>query len=178
VSPADLDRWLPDPVVRTHHRREAAATPAQLWEAAGTVTLAETGLLGRLVRWRIPGVAAGSTFWELFRHDPFTVLDEGERYSLSGLCGRIWTRHREFTVLGDPAEFRTWSAPATARVLFAHWVEPAAPGRATLTSEVRVAPVDRRGRLGVRLVSPLVAAFEHLIGTEPLVIAARRAEGG
>jgi hypothetical protein len=24
----DLERWLPDPAVRTHHRREAAADPA------------------------------------------------------------------------------------------------------------------------------------------------------
>jgi hypothetical protein len=175
VTGAELDRWLSDPVIRTHHRREAAASPSRLWEAAGTVRLDDSRLLGRLVAWRIPGAPAGVTYREMFHSDPFTLLEEGDEHSLSGLCGRIWTR-REFTVLPDPAQFPTWSVPGTVRVLFAHWAVPAAGDRAALVSEVRIAAADRQARLGLRLVRPLIAAFEYLIASEPLAIAVRRAE--
>ena len=86
-----LDDWVPDPAVRTHHRRSAAAAPAELWNAARAVRLSDTRRLERLVRWRIPGVVHGQTYDELFRTEPFTLLDEGDTWSVSGLCGRIWT---------------------------------------------------------------------------------------
>ncbi len=54
----DLDDWLADPALRIAHRCEAEAGPAQLWEAARSVRLADTRVLGRLVRWRIPGLPA------------------------------------------------------------------------------------------------------------------------
>lgn len=175
--PPDLDHWLADPAVRTRHRRATDAQPQELWEAAGRVTLAQSHVIGRIARWRIPGLAGDSTFRDTFRSEPFNLLAEGEGWSLSGLCGRIWNRRREFTVLDDPEDFRTWRAPGTARVLLAHWVEPAGAGRAALVSEVRVDPVDRQARLGLRLVRPLIAASEHLIGAEPLEIACAAAAG-
>ena len=59
--------------------------------------LSECRVSGRIVRWRIPGEPAQVTFRELFRTDPFTVLEEqGERHSLSGLVGRIWTLRRDY----------------------------------------------------------------------------------
>jgi len=169
--PPDLDRWLADPALRTRHRREAEAGPEDLWAAASDVTLAQSHVIGRIARWRIPGLPAERTFHEMFRSEPFNLLAEGDGWSLSGLCGRIWNRRREFTVLADPEEFRTWRASGTARVLLAHWVEPVDPHRSALVSEVRVDPVDRQARLGLRLVRPLIAASEHLIGAEPLAIA-------
>jgi hypothetical protein len=91
-------------------------------------------MLGRLVRWRIPGTPADISFDEMFRRPPFLVLDEQpEQALISGLVGRIWTLRRDYPQLTDPEEFRRWSTPGTARVLFANWIEDGA-----LVSETRV----------------------------------------
>jgi hypothetical protein len=171
-----LDDWIPGPAVRTHHRRTAAATPEALWDAARAVRLADTRALARLVRWRIPGVPERQTFDELFRAYPFTLLDAGDTWSVSGLCGRIWTLARDYPRLSDPEEFRRWDQRGTVRVLFAHWAEPAENGRATLVSEARVAPVDATARMRLRALWAVIGPFEPLVGAEPLAVAARRAE--
>ena len=85
--------------------------------------MSETHSLGRLVRWRIPGVRTDQTFRELLAAYPFCVLDEGEHWSISGLCGRIWTLQRDYPRLDGPEDFRAWSEPGTVRVLIANWVE-------------------------------------------------------
>ena len=172
----ELDRWLERPAVRTHHRRRArVATPA-LWGAAREVRLADTRTLGRLVRWRIPGTPASRTFSAMLAEYPFVVLDEGESWSLSGLCGRIWTLQRDYPRLGGPGDFRDWSEPGTVRVLFGHWVEPDGDGASVLVSEARVEPVDAAAALRLRSLWLVVGVFERLIGAEPLALAARRAE--
>ena len=119
-----LDDWLPDPAVRTHHRRSSLVDADELWRAALEVRLSDTAALGRLIRWRIPGTPPGQPFGELFRDYPFTVLEEDERVLISGLCGRIWTLTRDYPHLPDAEAFRDWGEPGTVRVLFAHWVEP------------------------------------------------------
>ena len=86
-------------------------------------------MLGRVVRWRIPGLRRDLTFRELFREQPFTLLDEGDTHSVSGLGGRIWTVHRDYPQLDGPQDFRDYHDPGTVRVLFANWVEPAGDGR-------------------------------------------------
>ena len=173
---AQLDAWLPDWSVRTHHRREAAAPVEALWEAAEGVRLDETRTLGRLVRWRIPDTPRDLRFRELLAAYPFVVLDQGPDWSLSGLCGRIWTLQRDYPRLAGAEAFRSWSAPGTVRVLFAHWAEPAGDGRAALVSETRVSPVDRAAALRLRSLWLVVGVFERLIGAEALALAARRAE--
>jgi hypothetical protein len=172
----ELDEWLPSPVVRTRHTRRAAATPARLWEAARGVRLAETGTLGRLVRWRIPGTPEQQTFRGLLAEYPFVVLAEGERFSISGLCGRIWTLHRDYPRLGGAEDFSSWDRPGTVRVLFAHWVEPDGPAGSVIVSEARVQPTDRPAALRLRSLWVVMQAFERLIGAEPLSVAARHAE--
>ena len=172
----DLDAWLPRPAVRTHRRRDVAASADRVWHAAREVRLHDTRALGRLVRWRIPGTSGDQTFREMFARYPFTVLDEGETWSVSGLCGRIWTLARDYPRLDDPEAFRSWDASGTARVLFAHWVEPGDDGRSTLFSEARVAAVDRTAALRLRGLWLLVGQFERVIGAEPLPLAVRRAE--
>jgi hypothetical protein len=172
----DLDDWLPDPSVLTMHRREAAAEPGALWDAAATVRLRDAPLLGRVVRWRIPGTSAEVSFRDLFRSYPFTELAAGERWSVSGLCGRIWTRRRDYPRLAGLDEFLAWSEPGTARVLFANWIEPGDDGTATLISESRIKAVDRRAGIRVRAVWAAVGRFERLIGGEALRVAAARAE--
>jgi len=176
VRTSELDAWLPDPVIRTRHRRESAATPAALWEAASTIRVDETGGLGRVVRWRLGGdVPGGTTYRELFARPPFTVLEEGEGFSVSGLAGRIWTLARDYPRLDGAEAFRTWDEPGTARVLFAHWVEEAPGDRSALVSEARVAPVGAGAGLRLRALWALVGPFERLIGGEALSLAVRRA---
>lgn len=171
----DLDGWLPDPQLRTRHRRSADAAPADLWHAAEAVRVGDVPGLGRIVRWRIPNTPADRAFRDLFRRYPFTVLDEGELWSVSGLCGRIWTIQRDYPRLSGPDEFLAWDQPGTARVLFAHWVDT--NGRKpALVSETRVQPIDRGARLRTRAMWSAMGRFERLIGGEALRAAARRAE--
>jgi hypothetical protein len=174
--PLDLDAWLPDPQVRTRHRYEAAADPAALWAAAGAVRVDETGPLGHLVRWRIPGLPDEVTFRAMFASSPFTVLAEGDAWSVSGLAGRIWTLRRDYPRLDGPEAFASWSGRGTVRVLFAHWTEPIVDGRSALVSETRVAPVDRAAAVRLRALWTVLGPWERLIGGEALARAARRAE--
>ena len=119
MSAPDLDAWLPDPQVCTHHRRAANASAEALWRAASEVRVDDTRAFGRLVRWRIPGLPRGITYDAMFRAYPFTVLDEGERHLLAGLCGRIWTLTRDYPRLVGPEEFAAWDKAGTVRVVFA-----------------------------------------------------------
>ncbi len=176
VSP-DLDRWLPSPMLRVAHSRHSKASPEELWAAARMVRISDAALLGRLIRWRIPGTRPQITFDELFRQPPFLVLEGGQDMALvSGLVGRIWTLRRDYPRLSDPEDFRQWSARGTARVVFANWVSDEEGGRSTLSSEARVDAIGAQGRLGVAAVRPLVSAFQHLIASDGIAAAVRRAE--
>ncbi|MFL5843577.1 MAG: hypothetical protein ACJ762_02715 [Solirubrobacteraceae bacterium] len=172
MSGPDLDAWLPDPVIRSRHRRAAQADPEALWHAAEEVRLSDTRSLGRLVRWRIPGTPPDIAFRDLFRSHPFLVLDEGDGWSVSGLAGRIWTLDRDYPRLTSPDEFAAWNERGTARVVFAHWVDGGA-----LISEARVDGTDRAARLRLRALWAMVGGFERLIGGEALALAARNAAG-
>jgi hypothetical protein len=172
---AALDDWLANPAVRTRHHRRSSADAERLWTAAGEVCLSDARTLSRLVRWRIPGVRVDQTFRELLAHYPFCLLAEGDMWSISGLCGRIWTLQRDYPRLHGPDDFRAWDEPGTVRVLFAHWVEPDGDGSA-LVSEARIAPVDRRAALRLRSLWVVIGMFERLIGGEALALAAERAE--
>jgi hypothetical protein len=175
TEPADLlDAWLPEPAVRTHHRRPAEADPQALWESAATLRLSDTRTLGRLVRWRIPGLERELTYGELFRAYPFTVLEEGEHHLLAGLCGRIWTLARDYPRLDGPEAFADWAEPGTVRVLFGHWVEATEDG-AELVSEARVQPTDRTAALRLRALWKVIGPFERLVGAEAISAAAARA---
>jgi hypothetical protein len=171
-----LDDWLPDPQVRTHHRRTAHADADRLWHATETVRVRDAPALGRAVRWRIPGTPADAAFRELFRRYPFTVLAEGERWSVSGLCGRLWTIRRDYPRIEGADEFRAWDEPGTVRVLLAHWAEPDGDDRAAVVSEARIQPVDRRAAIRLRALWALVGRFERMIGSEALRVAVQRAE--
>ena len=141
------------------------------------MALDDSSLLGRLVRWRIPGLAGDPSFDHLFRHDPFLVLVGGrERSLVSGLVGRIWTLRRDYPQLTDPEEFRQWSARGTARVVFANWIEPMASGGAVLRSETRVQAFGAQARLGLATLRPVIRGFQQLIATDGIEEAVRRAE--
>jgi hypothetical protein len=176
MAPPRLDGWLADPAVRTHHRRTGRVGAEELWGAALNLRLSDTRALGRLIRWRIPGTAPDGSFGELFRAYPFTVLDEGSRSLVSGLCGRIWTLTRDYPVLDDRAAFGEWEEKGTVRVIFAHWVESISGEEAELVSEARVAPVDSGAARRLRALWAAVGPFERLVGSEALTAAVRRAE--
>jgi hypothetical protein len=172
----DLDAWLPRADIRTRHQRTVRARPQALWDAAQALRLDETRTIGRLVRWRIPGVPADQTFAGLLAENPFTVLAEAEHCSISGLCGRIWTLARDYPPIDGATEFLDFDEPRSVRVLFAHWVRDDGGGRSTLFSEARVAPTDRIAAARLRALWVVVGPFERLIGAEPLALAAAHAE--
>jgi hypothetical protein len=171
----DLDDLLPDAPVRTHHARSTSADADAVWDAACALRLSDTRRLGPLVRWRLPGTPADSTFRELLRRYPFTLLDEGPRYSVSGLCGRIWTLRSDYPRLHGPADFADWDEPGTVRVMFATWVQAGVDGRVELCDEARVKPVDRAAALRLSLLWATIGRFEGLIGSEAISRAVRAA---
>lgn len=177
MSLSHLDRWLPRPTIRTHHRRASTADADELWRAALGLRLSDTRALGRLVRWRIPGTVADQSFGELFRAYPFTILEEDTNLLVSGLCGRIWTLARDYPALAGAGDFLNWHRAGTVRVLVAHWTARREDGRAELISEARVQPVDRAAALRLRILWRLVSPFERLVGAEGLTTAVRQAEG-
>lgn len=175
MSAPVLDAWLPDPAIRTRHRRTARAEPQAVWDAAAALRMDQTRTLGRLVQWRIPGTRPDVGFRELLASRPFTVLEEGDCWSVSGLCGKIWTTSVDYPEI-DGEDFRGWDQSGTVRVLFGHWVEDAGNGRSTIVSEARVEPVDRRASWALRSLWLAVSPFERLIGAEPLSLVVRMAE--
>jgi hypothetical protein len=130
------------------------------------------------VRWRIPGTTPDLRFRDLFRQYPFTVIDEGTRWSVSGLCGRIWTLRRDYPRIEGPDDFLAWDQRGTVRVLLAHWIELDGPGQSALVSEARIKPVNGRAGLRLRALWALVGHLERFIGGEVLHVAARRATQG
>jgi hypothetical protein len=176
--PPDLDKWLPNPALRVVHRRESDASVDELWEAARETRLSDTAVLGRLVRWRIPGLARDASFDDLFHQPPFMVLEEAEHLLVSGLVGRIWTLRRDYPELGSPEEFHDWHQGGSARVVIANWITPpeAGDGRAALNAEARVEAIGARGRVGVSAIRPLVRSFQNLVGSDGINAAVRRAE--
>lgn len=173
-----IERWAGKPVVRSYHRRVAEADPKALWEAARSVRLQDTRTLGRLVRWRIPDTPPDITYQDLFRRYPFTPLEEGDTYAISGLVGKIWTLQRDYPRLSGAEEYEAWDQRDSVRVLVAHWTRPTDDGRAELVSDARVEPIGRRATVRVKSLWAVIGTFERLIGAEPLVIAQRRAESG
>jgi hypothetical protein len=171
----DLDEWLPDPQVRTRHRRSAEADADRLWHAAQTVRLRDAPTLGRAVRWRIPGTSSDLLFRDLLRQYPFTVIEEGTRWSVSGMCGRIWTLRRDYPRIEGADDFLAWDQRGTVRVLLAHWIEQDGSGQNALVSEGRIKPVDRAAGLRLRALWSVVGHFDRLIGAEVLRVAVRRA---
>jgi hypothetical protein len=172
----ELDKWMADPSMRVVHRRESSVSADELWEAAKAVRVSETAVLGRLVRWRIPGLRRDVSFDALFREPPFMVLEEGEHALVSGLVGRIWTLRRDYPELDSADDFQQWSKRGTARVVLASWVVATEDGRSALSAEARVQAIGAQGRIGVAAVRPVVRAFQNLVGTEGIGAAVRRAE--
>jgi hypothetical protein len=172
----DLDAWLPDPQVRTLHRRSARVDADRLWNAAQSIRLRDAPRLGRAVRWRIPGTSSDLSFRDLFRQYPFALLAEGPRWSVSGMCGRIWTIRRDYPHIDGGDDFLAWQEPGTVRVILAHWIEQLGAGESSLVSEARIKPVDGGAGFRLRALWAVMGRFEGLIGGEVLRAAVERAD--
>ena len=131
--------------------------------------LSDTRTLERLVRWRIPDVPPTQTFDELFRTYPFTLLDAGDTWSLSGPV-RAHLDARPATTRGSPGRRRSATGTSAAP---SGCCSPTGPSRARtgareLVSEARVDPVDAAARLRLRALWTVIGPFERLVGAEPL----------
>ena len=122
-----------------------------------------------------PAPSPDLSFRDLFRQYPFTVIDEGARWSVSGMCGRIWTLRRDYPRIEGADDFLAWDQRGTVRVLLAHWIEPDGPGRNAVVSEGRIKPVNGQAGLRLRALWAVVGHFDRVIGGEVLRVAVRRA---
>jgi hypothetical protein len=176
---ASLDNWLPDHSVQMRYVRTARVPPDALWRAAGEVHLADTRTMRRLIRWRLGRHAPPpeTTYRDLFRSGIFTLLEDGERYSVSGVAGRIWAPSGDYARFESAAEYREWSQPATAKVAVLTAVRDHERG-SEIVSEARVLVEGRRARMAFRGLWALVGRFGWLVGAEVLAAAVRRAERG
>jgi hypothetical protein len=176
VAPS-LDSWLPKCHVRTRHVRASAASPERLWNEANGFRIRDSRALRPLIGRRLGRNApdADATFRELFRTGIFTLLDEGERYSISGCAGKIWNPRGEFTRLESAAEYREYDAPGTCKVVFLTWVREH-PRGSEIANEARVWCTDRRAWLRFVPLWTAVRPFSRLIGADALRSVARRAE--
>ena len=165
--------------MRLRYARASSASPDDLWRAATEIRLADTRTMRRLIRWRLGrhAPAPQTTYRDLFRSGIFTLLEDGERYSVSGAAGRIWSPSGDYAHFESAAEYREWSQPGTAKVVFLTAVHEHERG-SEIVSEARVSVQGRRARIMFRGLWTAVGRFAWVIGSEVLHAAVRRAERG
>ena len=175
--PTPLDNWLPEHHLRLRHARTSSAAPERLWEAANDLRVSDTPRMRRVMRWRMGRHAPGAdtTYRELFRSGIFTLLEEGERFSVSGLAGRIWTPSGDFARFETPADYREYGRPGTAKVALLTEVRDH-PRGSQIVTESRVRIDGRRTRLVFRGFWAVVRPFSRFIPHEVHAVAVRRAE--
>jgi hypothetical protein len=174
---APLDNWLPDHQIRLRHARTSRASPDELWQAALGLRIAETPTMHRVIRWRLGRHApvADTTYRELFRSGIFMLLEEGERFSVSGLAGRIWSPAGDYARFETPADYREYERPGTAKVALMTQVREHERG-SEIVAESRLRVDGRRTRALFRGFWAVVRPFSHFISSEVLAAAVRRAE--
>jgi hypothetical protein len=172
-----LDTWLPDYQVRTLQRRTSRATPEALWEAAARTRIRDTRMLRPLIGARLGPNAppANTTFRELFRTGIFTLLEEGDRYSISGVAGCLWAPRGEYARFESAADYRQYEKDGRAKAAVMTLVREHERGSEIIT-EIRVWCTDRWAEMRFRPVWMLVAPFLRFVRMDLLRTVARRAE--
>lgn len=172
-----LDDWLPDHHVRTRHARASSAPPDALWAAANEARVRDTRTLRPLMAMRLPGQGPrpDTTFRELFRTGIFTLLEDGERHSISGVAGRLWTPSGHYARFETGADYKEYAEPGTAKVALMTSVHEHERGSEIVT-ETRVWCADRRAQLRFRPYWAVVGPFSRFIRLELLGAVTRRAE--
>ena len=159
------------------NRRASRATPDELWEAAEHTRLRDTRVLRPLIGARLGPHAppADTTFRKLFRTDIFTLLEEGERYSISGVAGCLWAPRGEYAHFESAADYRQYEKPGRAKAAVLTEVREHSRG-SEIVSEIRVWCTDRRAEVRFRSVWMIVSPFMRFVGLDLLRTVARRAE--
>jgi hypothetical protein len=179
LAQSPLDTWLPDHSIAFRHTRASKAAPEDLWEAALELRLSDTPTMRRLIRWRLGRHAPGgdTTYRELFRSGIFMLLEEGDRFSVSGLAGRIWNPSGDYARFESPGEYREYRRSGTAKVALMTEVREHPKGSQVVT-EARIRIDGRRARLVFRGFWAVVGKFSRFIPNEVQAAAVRRAERG
>jgi hypothetical protein len=174
-----LDSWLPDYHARTVQRRVSRAAPAALWDAAAQTRIRETRMLRPLIGARLGQHAppVDTTFRELFRTGIFTLLEEGDRYSISGVAGCLWSPRGDYARFESAADYKEYEPPGRAKGAVMTVVREHERGSEIVT-EIRVWCTDRSAWLRFRPVWLIVAPFMRFVRMELLRSVARRAEAG
>ena len=174
---SSLDTWLPDYHVRAVQRRASRATPEELWAAAQQTPIGDTRVLRPLIGARLGPHAPplDTTFRELFRTDIFTLLEEGDRYSISGVAGCLWAPRGEYAHFESAADYKQYEEPFRAKGAVMTLVREHERGSEIVT-EIRVWCTDRRAEVRFRSVWLLVTPFLGFVRRELLRAVVRRAE--
>ncbi len=172
-----LDTWLPDYHVRAVHRRASRAAPAELWDAAERTRIRDTRVLRPLIGARLGPHAPppDTTFRELFRTDIFTLLEEGDRYSISGVAGCLWAPRGEYSRFESAADYKQYEEPGRAKGAVLTAVREHERGSEIVT-EIRVWCTDRRAEMRFRPVWLVVSPLLRFVRMELLRAVTRRAE--
>jgi hypothetical protein len=174
-----LDTWLPDYHVCSRQRRVSRASPAALWDAAAHTRIRDTRMLRPLIGARLGPNAppADTTFRELFRTGIFTLLEEGDHYSISGIAGCLWLPRGEYARFESAADYKEYEPPGRAKGAVLTIVREHERGSEILT-EIRVWCTDRSAWLRFRPVWLIVAPFMRFVRLDLLRTVTRRAETG
>jgi hypothetical protein len=172
-----IDRLVPKTHARLRYTRRSIAHPDDLWDAARTIRLKDAPRLNRLIRWRLGRNAppASTTFEDFFRSGVFTLLEEGERYSVSGVAGRIWSPSGDYQRFETTSDYMEYDRPGSAKVVLGTSVHEHGEG-SEIVSDARIWLSDRRAHLVFRPFWAVVGPFGRFIGSEGLAAAVRRAE--
>lgn len=172
-----LEPWLPDYHVRSLQRRASRAAPDSLWQAASGTRIRETRILRPLIGARLGPHAppADTTFRELFRSGIFTLLDEGDHYSISGVAGCLWSPRGEYASFESAADYKEYEPPGRAKAAVMTVVREHDRG-SEIEIEIRVWCTDRAAWLRFRPVWLLVAPFMRFLRMDLLRTVARSAE--
>jgi hypothetical protein len=179
LASSSLDNWLPDYQVRTVQRRVSRAAPDALWDAAERIRIRDTRVLRPVIGARLGPHAppADTTFRELFRTDIFTLLEEGDRHSISGVAGCLWAPRGDYARFESAADYKEYEQPGRAKAAVLTQVREHERG-SEIEAEIRVWCTDRRAEVRFRSVWLLVAPFMRFVRLDLLRTIARRAETG
>ena len=165
--------------MRSLQRRASSADPDRLWEAAGRTQVGDTRILRPLIGARLGPHApsADTTFRELFRSGIFTLLEEGDQYSISGIAGCLWSPRGDYARFESAADYKEYEPPGRAKGAVLTLVREHERGSEIVT-EIRVWCTDRGAWMRFRPVWLIVAPFMRFVRMELLRQVTRRAESG
>lgn len=180
-----IDRFLPEPEVRSHHETGVNAPAERAWAAVRTLDLARSPVVKVLFGLRsLPGLLSrasparrglGLDMDGLLRTG-FVLLDEapGDEVVL-GLVGRFWTPSGGIVRVA-PEEFASFDRPGFAVAAWNFTLRGPAAGPVRLATETRVRLTDASSRRRFRAYWTIVGPFSGLIRHEMLRTVRRAAE--